>query len=370
MAPLRVILAAGGTGGHLWPALSVAQALKRLEPEADFLFIGAGRPLEATILDPWGVRRVSLKSSGLKGMGLAGKVRGLWRCLTGTGEAFKIFRDYRPDLCFGAGGYVTVPAGLAAKLSGTPLVIHEQNSRAGLSNRFLGKLAQKVLVAFAEAAPAFGSSAVTVTGNPLRPEIAALHGLKRDYRDRPLTVAVTGGSQGAAAVNRVVLPALLKLHQGGLDFSVLHQSGAADLDWLQKEYSQAGLKAEVAAYFQDMASFYRRADLLIGRAGAITVSELAAAGLPSILVPLPTAADNHQLDNARHLEQAGAALVFEEKNLSPEILATALGDCLNDPARLEAMSRAASGATLLGADEHMARICLNLIRRPQNKPEP
>ncbi len=295
----------------MWPALSLAQALKALEPEIDFLFIGTGRPMEATILDPQGVRRVALKTSGLKGRGLPGQLKALGQCLTGTLEARKILTGYRPHLCFGAGGYVTVPVGLAARLTGIPLVIHEQNSRAGLSNRFLGKMASRVMVAFEEAAPLFGPGKTSVTGNPVRPEIAALNKLERDFSRRPLTVAVTGGSQGAAGINRAVVPALVEMHQAGIEFSIMHQAGAADLDWVKSQYRAARLGADVADYFQDMAAFYRRADLVIGRAGAITVSELAAAALPSILVPLPTAADNHQFDNARHLEKAGGALVME-----------------------------------------------------------
>ncbi len=367
MAGLRIIVAAGGTGGHLWPAISLARAIGRLAPEADFLFIGAGRPLEARMLEPTGFKYRILKSSGLKGRSLADRARALGRCLTATWEAVGLMRQYRPDLCFGAGGYVTVPVGLAARLTGVPLVIHEQNSRPGLSNKVLGRLAKKIMVGFEEAAASFPAGRTLVTGNPVRPEIAALHDRAAADRDPDragsLVVGVTGGSQGAAGLNRAVAPALVKLHREGLPLSVVHQAGGADRQWVETLYREAGLTARVTDFIEDMPGFYAGADLVVGRAGAITIAELTAARRPSILVPLPTAADDHQTANARHLEAAGAALVMPERSLTPENLAGTLGELLKDPARLAAMSRAAADQARLGADEAMARACLDVVRQ-------
>jgi UDP-N-acetylglucosamine--N-acetylmuramyl-(pentapeptide) pyrophosphoryl-undecaprenol N-acetylglucosamine transferase len=364
---LRLILAAGGTGGHLWPALSLALALKRIRPEADCLFVGAGRPAEAAIVDPAGFRRVVLKAGGWKGLGLASRLKGLRLAWAGFWEALKLLRSYRPRVCFGAGGYVTVPVGLAAWFLGVPLVIHEQNSRAGLSNKVLGRLAARVCLGFKEAAPAFPDGRTVVTGNPVRPEIAALHDLERNFDRRPLTVLVTGGSQGARALNMAAAPALAGLLRRGLAVNIIHQTGTADLDEVRRIYREAGAEAEAADFYQDMAALYRRADLVLGRAGAIALSELAAARLPAVLVPLPTAADDHQTLNARFVEAAGAAVVVAQAGLTPENLAGVLAGLLAAPEKLDRMSRAAAGLPRLDADARLAGLCLELAGFPPGR---
>lgn len=341
--------------------MSLALAIKQLEPEADFLFIGTGRPLEAALLEPAGFRSVALKSSGLKGQGLGGQVKALWQCLWSTAQAVSLIKKFRPNFCFGAGGYVTVPVGLAARLTGTPLVIHEQNSKPGLSNRVLGRLARLVLLGFEEAVSSFPAGKTLFTGNPVRPEIAEMNGRKREYGQNSLTIGVTGGSQGAARLNRAVTPALVNLYQSGLPIRVIHQTGEADLSWVSELYEKIGVPAEVRSFIQDMADFYDRADLIVSRAGALTCAELTAARRPAVLVPLPTAADDHQTVNARHLELAGAALLQPQKDLSPENLAAALRALLSDRDRLRAMSEASGGLARLGADKAMALACLKLI---------
>lgn len=363
MTAFRVIVAAGGTGGHLHPAMSLARAIKALEPEAEFLFVGAGRPLETALLEPAGFRHVALKSSGLKGRGLGGQIKALWQCLWASQEALGLIKDFKPQLCFGAGGYVTVPVGLAARLSGTPLVIHEQNSRPGLSNRVLGRLAGLVLLGFEAAAGSFPAAKTRFTGNPVRPEIAELHRLEWDYDRSPVTVGVTGGSQGATGLNKAVAPALVNLYQSGRPIKVIHQTGESDFEWVRNFYQSIGLPAEVSPFIQDMVGFYSRTDLVISRAGALTSAELTAARRPAILVPLPTAADDHQTVNARQLEAAGAALIQPQGTLSPERLAGVIKDLLADRERLKAMSEAAGRLARLGADEDMAKACLEFIDR-------
>lgn len=360
MSKLRVIIAAGGTGGHLWPALSLALALRRARPETEFLFIGAGRPMEEKILGPYGFERRILTTSGLKGQGLGGQIRALGQSLAAVTRARDIIKDFKPGLCFGAGGYVTVPVGLAAKIAGVPLVIHEQNSRPGLSNRVLGRLAKLVLVAFDETVSFFPAGKVLIVGNPVRPEIAALHDRPRDFSKTPLTVAITGGSQGARELNRRVAPALMGLHKKGLDMKVIHQSGASDLEWVRGVYAEGGPVSRTEEFITDMPAFYAAADLVIGRAGAVTISELAAAKVPSVLVPLPSAADDHQAVNARRLEKSGAAEVVAEADL-PLKLESLLGDLITDPGRLAAMSEAAGRAAQLEADKLMAEACLEIM---------
>lgn len=356
----KIVLTAGGTGGHLWPALSLALAIRRLRPEAELIFIGAGRPLEEKIIDHHGFQRLVLKTSGLKGASLGAKFKALGQSLVAVAEAKSILARFRPRLCFGAGGYVTVPVGLAARLSGIPLVIHEQNCRPGLSNKVLGKLARKVLLAFADSASSFAASKSLVCGNPIRPEIAALWSEPRDFCGRCLTVGITGGSQGARAVNRAAVNSLTELKSRGFVFQVIHQTGSTDESWVRRSYQEAGLQAETVGFISDMADFYRRVDLVLARAGAITVSELAAVKLPSILVPLPTAADDHQTFNAHRLADRGAALVIAQKDLA-EKLTEALAGLLNSRETMTAMSEAAAGAAVLDSADLMAAACLDII---------
>jgi UDP-N-acetylglucosamine--N-acetylmuramyl-(pentapeptide) pyrophosphoryl-undecaprenol N-acetylglucosamine transferase len=200
-----------------------------------------------------------------------------------------------------------------------------------------------------------------VVGNPVRPELTALNNLRRDFRGQPLRIGVTGGSQGASGLNRVVAPALAALRESGLNFTVTHQTGQADLDWVRAIYHEAGLEAQVQDFIDDMAEFYALVDLVIGRAGALTVAELAVARLPSILVPLPTSADDHQTANALTLKEAGAALVAAERDLTPERLSLMIKSLLNAPAGLEAMSQAAAARARLDAGLVMARAALKVI---------
>jgi UDP-N-acetylglucosamine--N-acetylmuramyl-(pentapeptide) pyrophosphoryl-undecaprenol N-acetylglucosamine transferase len=259
---------------------------------------------------------------------------------------------------------VTVPVGLAAWFLGVPLIIHEQNSRAGLSNKVLGRLAALVCLGFEKAAPAFPADRVVVTGNPVRPEITVLHKMERDFGRRPLTVLVTGGSQGARALNMAAAPALASLIRQGLAVNIIHQTGAADLAEVRRIYREAGVEADVAEFYQDMAALYSRADLVVGRAGAITLAELAAAGLPAVLVPLPTAADDHQAQNARFVEAAGAAVVLPQAVLTPDTLAEVLTGLLTAPERLAGLSRASASLARLDADARLAGLCLELAERP------
>ena len=316
-------------------------------------------------MDPAGFRRIALKAGGWKGLGLAARLKGLGLVWFGFWEALRLLRSYRPHVCFGAGGYVTVPVGLAAWFLRVPLVIHEQNSRAGLSNKVLGRLAARVCLGVDEAGAAFPADRIVVTGNPVRPEVAALHKMERNFDRRPLTVLVTGGSQGARALNMVAAPALAGLVNSGLAVNIIHQAGTSNLSEVRRIYREANVEAETAEFYQDMASLYQRADLVVGRAGAITLSELAAARLPAVLVPLPTAADDHQTKNARFVEAGGAAVVLPQPGLTPENLAEVLAGLLTAPKKLADFSRAAAGLARLDADVRLAGLCLELAGSPQ-----
>jgi UDP-N-acetylglucosamine--N-acetylmuramyl-(pentapeptide) pyrophosphoryl-undecaprenol N-acetylglucosamine transferase len=312
IGPVRVLVAAGATGGHVMPALTMAGAIAEARPGSEFLFVGTGRPAEERILARAGHPRRILDVSGLKGRGLPGLVKGTWRALRALKTSADLVREFRPHLGLVTGGYVTGPVGLALKMASVPVVVHEQNSRPGLTNRLLGRIADLILVAFPEAASSFPAKRVVVAGNPVRPEIAALRGLKRDFAAKPATLLIMGGSQGSRRLNLAGTAMVASLLARGAALRVIHQSGAEMAGEVAEAYRRMGAEAEVAAFIDDMAGVYRRSHLAVCRAGALTVFELAAAGLPAVLVPLPTAADDHQTINARALERLGLARLVPE----------------------------------------------------------
>jgi UDP-N-acetylglucosamine--N-acetylmuramyl-(pentapeptide) pyrophosphoryl-undecaprenol N-acetylglucosamine transferase len=347
-------MAAGGTGGHVMPALAAAVAVRELDPGARFLFVGAGRPAEEAVLGPGGWDRVSVKAMPLKGRGLLAKAKGALWAARAVFQAMRILKAFGPDLAFGAGGYSSGPVGLAAWLMGVPLYLHEQNRRPGLTNRMLARLAARVFLGDAGAAAGFPSGKTLFCGNPVRPEIFA-DSPKRFGGSRPFTLLVLGGSQGAESLNRAVAGALegLKALHGGV--RVVHQAGQAGEAALRPAYEASGLDFELGAFFTDMARLYKEADLALCRAGALTLAELAAAGVPSALVPLPWAADDHQTENARAFEDAGAALLVPEQTLTSGKIVMLVEGFLDVPRRLGKMSEAALGLARRDSANVMAK---------------
>ncbi|MDR1110245.1 MAG: UDP-N-acetylglucosamine--N-acetylmuramyl-(pentapeptide) pyrophosphoryl-undecaprenol N-acetylglucosamine transferase [Deltaproteobacteria bacterium] len=357
----RILVAAGGTGGHVVPAATVAQEILSLAPGAEILFVGAGRPAEANVLDPLGFRRRVLRVPALAGRGPLGAARavpGLVRAMVG---AVSLVREFRPDLCLAFGGYVCGPVGLAAKMFGLPLAIHEQNSVPGLANRWLGRLADLAMAGFPEALAGLGPGRGLVVGNPVRGPIAALAGEARLVDGENPLILVVGGSQGSRRLNLAALDMAGRLLAAGARFRLLHQTGPEMEAEVREGYGRLGVQAEVLPFVQDMAGAYRRASLAISRAGALTLAELSAARLPAILVPLPSSAGGHQALNAGSLARAGLALVVPEEGLGS--LAGTVGALLAEPGRLRAMSDGAgdlaAGAAAVGP--RMAALVLGLI---------
>jgi UDP-N-acetylglucosamine--N-acetylmuramyl-(pentapeptide) pyrophosphoryl-undecaprenol N-acetylglucosamine transferase len=337
--------------------------------------VGTGRPAEGAILDPLGYDREILAMSGLKGQGALRIPGALWRAAKALLKAVDLVRSFKPDLGVVTGGYVGGPVGLALKLGGTPLVVHEQNSRPGLTNRLLGLLADRVLVAFPEAAGGFAKAKTRLIGNPVRGEIAQVGILRRAgglarSASRPPTILILGGSQGSRRLNQAAVALVAQLAGQGMRLSVIHQSGAAMEAETARAYLEMGVEAETRAFISDMAEAYQRSDLAIARAGALTVFELAAARLPAVLVPLPTAADDHQSHNAKALAAAGLAVVVREADLEAGALVEAAGAVLRTPGRLAAMSGAElSGLKAMGEDAELAGELTEVIgggRVPQN----
>jgi UDP-N-acetylglucosamine--N-acetylmuramyl-(pentapeptide) pyrophosphoryl-undecaprenol N-acetylglucosamine transferase len=328
-------MAAGATGGHIMPALSIARAMEESYPGTEVVFVGTGRPAEETILGPFGYRRFNLNMTGLKGKGLIGAPKAAWQAGLALAKSANIVRSFKPHLGLVTGGYVSGPVGMALKLSGTPLVLHEQNSLPGLTNRLLGTIADLILVAFPQALEKFSKKRTKLVGNPVRPEITAIGSIDRNFEEKPFKLLILGGSQGSRALNAAGLNLAVYLMTQGLDLEVIHQTGAAEFEDIKQKYIKLGIKATVEPFFSDMAAIYKLSHLAVTRAGALTVFELAAARVPSILVPLPTAADDHQSVNAMALVNFGLAAMVKERDLGH--LNEIAYSLIKEPEKLRAM---------------------------------
>jgi UDP-N-acetylglucosamine--N-acetylmuramyl-(pentapeptide) pyrophosphoryl-undecaprenol N-acetylglucosamine transferase len=348
------MIMAGGTGGHVFPALAVADHLRALGWRV--VWLGARSGMEATLVPKHGFEMAWVRFSGLRGKGVVAKLLLPLNLLVAFGQSLRALRAQRPDVVLGMGGYIAFPGGMMAALLGRPLAIHEQNSVAGLANRVLSGVADHVLVAFPDA-----MRKATFVGNPVREAIARIAPPAERFAGRtgPLRVLVVGGSLGAAALNDVVPKALALLPADSRPV-VTHQSGAKHIEELRANYSRAGVDASAVAFIDDMARAYADADLVICRAGATTVAEVSAAGVAAILVPFPFAVDDHQTTNARYLVDAGAGMLVQQRDLTPEALA----------ARLRGLTREqllgiASKARALGkpdATRAVAEACMELAR--------
>lgn len=356
-----LMVMAGGTGGHVYPALAVADALR--SRGWDVFWLGTRAGLEARVVPAAGIDMVWVSMGGLRGKSLLKKLLLPAMLLIAFGQSLKAILQRRPDVVLGMGGYTAFPGGMMASLLNRPLVIHEQNSVGGLTNRVLACLADRVLTAFPQAFQGEKDKPIpcrrVVTewvGNPVRSDIAAT---TRTAHSGPLRLLVVGGSLGASALNTLV-PQALALLPADKRPTVVHQSGRQHLESLRANYAAAGVEAEVCDYIEDMAAEYQACDFAICRAGAMTVAELACAGVPAVLVPFPFAVDDHQTGNAEFLSEAGAAWLMQQKDLTPEKLAALVGGL--DRATLDVVSDKARQLAKPDATQQVADICEALAR--------
>ena len=348
------MIMAGGTGGHVFPALAVADYLAARGWRV--VWLGSRAGMEATLVPRHGHEMAWVRFSGLRGRGLLAKLALPLNLLVAFWQALRALRAHAPDVVLGMGGYIAFPGGMMAAALGRPLVIHEQNSIAGLANRVLAGVADRILVAFPDALPRS-----QLVGNPVRDPIAGVPPPAQRFAGRsgPLRLLIAGGSRGAAALNAIV-PQALALLPADARPRVTHQSGTKHLDALRANYAAAGVEADTVAFIDDMAPAYADADLAILRAGATTVAELAATGVAAILVPFPSAVDDHQTTNARYLAAAGAAILVQQRDLTPDKLAGILRGLTRE--QLLAM---AEKARLLGrpdATRAVAEACMELAK--------
>ncbi|WP_312962413.1 undecaprenyldiphospho-muramoylpentapeptide beta-N-acetylglucosaminyltransferase [Stutzerimonas nitrititolerans] len=350
----NVLIMAGGTGGHVFPALACAHEFQSRGYKVHWL--GTPRGIENEVVPAAGLPLHLIEVSGLRGKSVGSLLKAPWQLLRSLWQARRVMRQLQPVCVLGLGGYVTGPGGLAARLAGVPLVIHEQNAVAGTANRSLAPFAARVCEAFPGTFAA--SDKRRTTGNPVRTELF-LETPRDSLADRRPRLLVLGGSLGAEPLNKLLPDALAQV-SSELRPEVFHQAGKQHADVTRERYEAAGVAAQVAPFIKDMASAYAWADLVICRAGALTVCELAAAGLPSFLVPLPHAIDDHQTHNAEYLAKEGAALLLPQATTDAAALAAQLTEVLMQPEKLKAMGATARRLSRPDATRTVVDICLEV----------
>jgi UDP-N-acetylglucosamine--N-acetylmuramyl-(pentapeptide) pyrophosphoryl-undecaprenol N-acetylglucosamine transferase len=353
-----ILIMAGGTGGHVFPALAVARALRGVDEEV--VWLGTRRGLEADLIPPEGIPLEWTRVAGLRGKGVLSWLLAPLKLVVAVFDALGVLIRRRPKVVLGMGGFASGPGGFAAWLLRKPLIIHEQNSVAGLTNRLLAGLAREVLEAFPGSFS--GRVKTRLVGNPVRSDIVALPDPAERLagRDGPLRILVLGGSQGARVLNEVV-PAAVGLLPDNQRPEVWHQTGSATHDVATRSYADAGVAAKLDPFINNVSEAYEWADMVICRAGALTISELAAAGLGAVLVPYPSAVDDHQTRNAEYLVAADAAVMIPQSGLTPESLAAELKVCVDD--RSVALERAVIARSLAKPDatREVVERCLALV---------
>ncbi len=352
-----ILVMAGGTGGHVYPALAVAREIEAQSREV--VWLGTERGIEARVIPAAGIDIEWISVSGLRRKGALAIVTAPFMLLWALLQSLRVIFRRRPAAVLGMGGFASGPGGLAAWLTRRPLVIHEQNAAAGLTNRLLARLARVVLQAFPGSFK--HKRDVETVGNPVREDIAAVPepGARYPGREGPLRLLVLGGSQGALALNRTV-PAALKLLPEGLCPLVRHQCGERTIDTARAAYAESGVEAELLPFIDDMAAAYAWADLVVCRAGALTVAELCAVGLPALFVPYPAAVDDHQTANATPMAEIGAAEILQERDITEQSLADRLTAWLTDRSELQQRAEKARGLAMPDSTQRITSTCLQL----------
>jgi UDP-N-acetylglucosamine--N-acetylmuramyl-(pentapeptide) pyrophosphoryl-undecaprenol N-acetylglucosamine transferase len=353
---MKVLIAAGGTGGHIYPGIAVAKEILRRDSTSEVLFVGTARGLETKIVPDNGFQLSLIKSAGLKNVGFVGKLKGLLILPKSFLEARALIKDFQPDAVVGAGGYVSGPVLLMARLLRVPTLVMDSNALPGFTNRRLAPFVSKAALTFEEAMPYFGKKGI-VTGNPVRREFFEIQPKSRGEK---VNLLIFGGSQGARAINNAMGEALEKLPDDKL--RITHQTGEFDFEKLKEIYARSAFAdADIRQYISNMVDEFAKADLVICRAGATTCAELSAAGKAAIMIPLPTAADDHQRKNAEALQTAGAAKMILQRDLSGESLANEILDLINAPAKISAMETATKKLARADAAEATVNLIESLV---------
>lgn len=364
---MRYVFAGGGTGGHIYPAVSIIRALQQLDPNAEFLYIGTEHGREATVVPREQIPFVTISSAGIVNLSAVQKAKGALKAAKGVLDALGHIRRFKPDAVVGTGGFVSGPVLLAARLAGRPVIIQEQNAFPGVTNRIASRWARAVLVPYEEARPYFPKGArLRTMGNPVRPEVgAATRAAGRQafgYAESDKVLVVMGGSGGARDFHRAVVAAVKRLPGTVVGLKVLHITGERYLEQVRELYGGQTEGVTIVPYLHNMPEAYAAADAGVFRAGALTLAEVQVRALPSVLIPSPNVTHNHQEWNARTLERRGAALVVRESEMSAEKLADALKTALTDDDRRQSMAAALSEVAQPDAVNEIARAIMQIAR--------
>jgi UDP-N-acetylglucosamine--N-acetylmuramyl-(pentapeptide) pyrophosphoryl-undecaprenol N-acetylglucosamine transferase len=359
-APLNIVIAGGGTGGHLFPAIAIAQEFMFRNPSTHILFLITERPLEVSVLQTYGFDFQKISAGGIKGRRLWRQAEAIVLLSRGIAQSAKVVKSFKPHLVIGMGSYLSVPVVLAAWWKRIPTIICEQNILPGIANGFLARIVDRVNVSFENTFENLPETKVRFTGNPVRKEILQHLPQSKD-KNRPFTVLILGGSQGAHGINMAVVEAL-EAFKENREFFFIHQTGEADESYVKSVYEKNQIPCRVNAFFKDMGQVYQKADLVICRAGATTVAELSALGKPAIFIPFPHATNDHQSLNARKLCDNDASDMIHEKDLTGGYLAEKIFKLAKNPSRLEKMARAAATMGRADAAEKIVDDCYRLIK--------
>lgn len=356
------MVSGGGTGGHLFPGIAVAEAVLKRLPGSEVLFVGTARATDARVLADRPFKTTTIRCRGLKGKGVIGSLCSLVQLPFSLWAAAGKIAEFKPSVVLGVGGYVTGPVLLAARLKGIATCIHEQNSVPGLANRALGRFVKRIFLSIPGSENFFPAEKCILTGNPVRSELLQPARNKTGAAADKITLLVLGGSLGARRVNSLVTEAISRIKDKLPSvFKVIHQTGVVDEQMVAEAYKKQGIKAEVSAFFTDMKEVYQQADLIVSRAGATSLAEMTVLAKPMILIPYPYAADNHQEKNGDYLVRAGAARMFIERETTAGELADNIFALLSDRRQREKMAKAAAFLARPEATERIVDECLKLI---------
>jgi len=368
---MRLVIAGGGTGGHLFPGIAVAEEFLARDPANEVLFVGTERGVEARLLPKLGYRLELIAAAGVRGKSIIGQLKGLAGFLYGYSQSRRILREFKPDLVLGVGGYASAPLVLAARGLLIPRFVHEQNAIPGMTNKLLSRIAVQAFISLEESRKFFPKETTLLTGNPLRRQIleeVERHGDGVDLEPRTSNLEpvfhllVFGGSLGAHSINMTMAAAAPLLGKLGAAISVTHQTGEKDFEEVVAAYREAGVRANVVKFIDNMAAEYRAADLVICRAGATTIAEVTACGKPCIFIPFPHAVDDHQRKNAEALLKCSAGFMLLERELTPESLIKQIAEILESPSLLHETGKNARSVARLDAakvivDEMVKTVC-------------
>jgi UDP-N-acetylglucosamine--N-acetylmuramyl-(pentapeptide) pyrophosphoryl-undecaprenol N-acetylglucosamine transferase len=362
---MRIVIAGGGTGGHLLPGIAIAEEFVKRDKRTKVLFIGTERGIESKILGRAGYELCTIDIEGIKGRRITALVKGLYQIPQSMWQSWKILKQFSPEMVIGVGGYASGPAVMSAYFMGIPTAIAEQNIIPGMTNKILGKFVDRIFLTYADTAKIFSPAKVIVSGNPVRAAFKGVRNLAKRKKNR-FMLLIFGGSQGAVAINKNVVEMLPLLQSVKDKLHILHQAGAKEMESVKAAYDSYGISADVTDFIMDMADAYRQADLIICRAGATSLAEITAAGKAPILIPFPYAIYDHQTKNARVLADAGAAVMVNEKELTGDKLFEVVQELLINREKLHLMEENSAKLGKINAAATITKACLKLINKKIN----